>query len=159
MNANIPTSNCLSCNVLSGKIKTPGGIVYEDAYWIITMRAKPLRSPFYPFIILKRHCEHVHELSSEEAAALGEMMRRTAQVAMDVIKPAKVHFGMYAEQVKHLHVHVFPRMPSMPTGNIPNQRINRLYAKLAQWGLKKPYPDEQVADAAAKMRAGFERLE
>ena len=121
------TNGCLSCDILSGKVKTPGGIIYEDAFWLIAMGFKPLRSPFYPFIILKRHCEHMHELSTQEAISLGETMKLTAQVAMDVIKPAKVHFAIYAEQVKHLHVHVTPRMPSMPAVNKPNQTINTLY--------------------------------
>ncbi|MEM7530997.1 MAG: HIT family protein [Chloroflexota bacterium] len=150
---------CLSCEILLGKVQVAGGIIYEDAYWMVAMGIKPLRSPYYPFIILKRHCEHIHELSQEESVALGLLMQRIAQVLMDTAQPAKVHFGIYAEQVKHIHVHVTPRMPSMPAGNKPNQKINRLYEWLAKRGMKQPIPDEMVAEAAEKMRMRFQELE
>lgn len=146
---------CLSCDTVSGRFQPPGGVVYENDYWLVVLRAKPLRNPCYPFIILKRHCEHVHELSAEEAASLGQTMKLTAQAVMKVIKPAKIHFGLYAEEVKHLHVHVFPRMPDMIAGNKPNRQINRLYERLARWGLKRPYPDEEVAMIAESLRVAF----
>lgn len=150
--------DCISCDIVSGRFQPPGGIVYENDYWLVALRAKPLRSPCYPFIILKRHCEHVHELTLKEATSLGEMMKLTAQVAIDVVKPAKVHFGLYAEQVKHLHIHVFLRMPTMPAGNKLNRQISRLSEKLAKWGLKRPYQDEEVAKVAMELRKGFQQI-
>lgn len=150
---------CLSCDTLSGKFSPPGGVVYQNDYWLIVLRAKPLRLPCYPFILLKRHCEHVQELTDPEVALLGPTMKLTAQVLMAVIKPAKVHFGIYAEGVKHIHVHVFPRMPSMPAGNIPNIWINQWYQTLQSIGLKKAYDDSVVADVAQQLRTVYQQIE
>lgn len=150
-------TNCISCNTVSGDFQPPGGIVYENAYWLIALRKNPLRSPCYAFIILKRHCEHVRELTNEEAASLGETMRLTAQVMDTVLQPAKVHFGLYAEDVKHIHVHVFPRMPNMVAGNVPHVYIGIMLRILNRLGLKKAYPDEEVAVIAEQLRDGFRK--
>jgi diadenosine tetraphosphate (Ap4A) HIT family hydrolase len=86
------------------------------------------------------------------------MMRWTAQALEEVLQPAKVHFGIYAESVKHLHVHVFPRMPDMPAGNIPNMWIGRWVDFLQSLGLKKAYPDEVVARYAEPLRGAYLKL-
>ena len=81
---------CISCDTISGKFLPPGGVVYENDYWIVALRAKPVRTPCLPFIILKRHCENIHELNDAEATTLGPTMKLTAQVLMRVLQPAKV---------------------------------------------------------------------
>lgn len=149
----------MSCAIVSGSLPTPGGIVFEGRKWIVTLRARPVRIPCLPVIILRRHCEHVADLDEEESSSLGLVMRLTARALEDVLHPAKVHFGIYAESVKHLHVHVFPRMPNMPAGNIPNLWIGRWMDFLQTLGLKKPYPDEVVAGYAQKLRGAYLNLE
>jgi diadenosine tetraphosphate (Ap4A) HIT family hydrolase len=71
------------------------------------------------------------------------------------LQPAKVHFGIYAEDVKHIHVHVFPRMPDMPPGNIPNVWIEQWMSFLQALGLKKVYSDEIVAPYAENLRQAY----
>lgn len=151
-------SGCLSCDTVSGYFHPPGGIVYEDAYWLVALRARPIRMPCLPFIILKRHCEDVAHLHAVEAESLGPLMRLTAQVLDRVLQPAKVHFGLYSESVQHIHLHVFPRMPTMPAGNIPNRHINRWYAWLHKMGLRQPFADEAVATYAVRMREEYAAL-
>lgn len=82
-------------------------------------------------------------------------MRLVAKVVTEVVQPAKIHFGLYAEEVKHLHVHVFPRMPEMPVGNIPNVWLNSVYRLLARYGLARPYSDEAVAAVAQMLSTEF----
>lgn len=150
--------SCISCQTVSGTFQPPGGIVFDNDYWLVALRKNPHRSPCYPFIILKRHCEHVNELTQDEAASLGETMRLTAQAVTAVVQPAKIHFGVYAEEVKHLHVHVFPRMPDMIPGNKPHRRIMRFYEWLNRWGVKQPFSDEEVAAIAMELRTAFAKL-
>lgn len=151
-------TSCISCETVSGAFQPPGGIIYENEYWIIALRKEPLRSPCYAFIILKRHCEHVHQLTADEAVSMGETMRLVAQVMDTVLQPAKIHFGLYAEEVKHLHIHAFPRMPEMIPGNKPNRQILRFYGLLNRWGLKQPFSDAEVATVAQQLRTGFEQV-
>src|SRR5215208_6972451 len=99
--------SCISCATVSGSILPPGGIVFEASKWIVVLRANPVRIPCLPLIILKRHCEDVANLDQEESSSLGQLMRLTSQALSLVLQPARVHFGIYAESVKHIHVHVF----------------------------------------------------
>jgi diadenosine tetraphosphate (Ap4A) HIT family hydrolase len=112
-------ADCISCATLAGTRSPPGGIINEDACWAFFLRARPLLIPGQGCIVLRRHCERLSDLLPDEAQALGPMMQRVEQALTHVLKPAKVHFGLYGEAVHHLHLHVFPRMPSMPAGNIP----------------------------------------
>ncbi|MEB3181906.1 MAG: HIT family protein [Nostocaceae cyanobacterium] len=146
---------CISCATLGGHHQPPGGIVYEDGYWVFFLRSRPLLVPGQGFIVLKRHCEHLDELTESELAALGPMMRKS-QVALDrVLQPAKVHFGLYAEDVKHIHLHVIPRLSTMPKGNIRMTFLHRWYEFLAYLHLKQPYPDTAVAEVAIQLHQAF----
>jgi diadenosine tetraphosphate (Ap4A) HIT family hydrolase len=146
---------CPSCATLSGRNVPPGGILYDDSHWVVFLRSRPLLVPGQGFIVLKRHCEHLSELTPAELAALGSMLQHT-QCAYDrVLQPAKVHFGLYAEAVKHLHLHILPRMPSMPAGNIPMTLLHVWTEVLASVRLKRPFPDAMVVDVAGQLRQAF----
>lgn len=152
-------ASCVSCKTVSGRTTPVGGVVYQDAYWMLFLRSQPLLVPGQGFIVLKRHCEHLTELTPAELASLGPMMQRTHQALDQVLKPAKVHFGLYAEVVKHIHLHVLPRMPEMPIGNIPVTLLGGWYELLKQLHLKRPFTDEAVADVAQRLRQTFEAVQ
>jgi diadenosine tetraphosphate (Ap4A) HIT family hydrolase len=65
----------MACEVLAGRQKAPGGVIYEDAHWMFDHAVSPV--PLRAFLILKpkRHCEQLGELTTEEAAALGPLLR------------------------------------------------------------------------------------
>jgi len=144
--------SCISCATVSGSFLPPGGVVFETPTWMVILRANPVRFPCLPLIILKRHCEDMAKLSQEESTSLGPLMTLTARVLNVALQPAKVHFGIYAESVKHIHIHVFPRMPNMPAGNIPNLWIGGWTNFLHIVKLKQAYPDEVVFQYAEKLR-------
>ena len=146
---------CISCATISGAFLPPGGIVFETPHWLVVLRADPVRFPCLPLIILKRHVEDMASLDRAESSSLGRVMQLTSQVLSHVLHPAKVHFGIYAEDVKHIHVHVFPRMPDMPAGNIPNVWIGQGMALLHALGLKKPFSDATVAQYARTLRQAY----
>jgi diadenosine tetraphosphate (Ap4A) HIT family hydrolase len=146
---------CASCATLSGVNVPPGGILYDDSHWVVFLRAQPLLVPGQGFIVLKRHCEHLSELIPAELAALGPMLQHTQSAYDRVLRPAKVHFGLYAEGVKHLHLHVIPRMPTMPAGNIPMTFLHVWAELLASVRLKRPFPDAVVANVAGQLRQAF----
>ena len=58
-----------------------------------------------------------------------------------------------AAAVRHIHLHVLPRMPTMPAGNIPVTMLGAWYDLLARARLKRAYPDHMVADVAHRLRA------
>jgi len=146
---------CASCATLAGSSIPPGGILCDDSHWVVFLRAQPLLVAGQGFIVLKRHCEHLGELTSAELAALGPMLQHTQRAYDRVLQPAKVHFGLYAEGVRHIHLHVIPRMPTMPAGNIPMTFLHVGATLLAAMRLRRPFPDPVVADVGAQLRQAF----
>ncbi|MCX7594519.1 MAG: hypothetical protein N2235_12290 [Fischerella sp.] len=68
---------CLACSVLAGKLQAPGDTIYEDDYWIVEHSLSPVLVSNYLIIKLKRHCEHLAELTPAGATALGEIVQKT----------------------------------------------------------------------------------
>ena len=149
---------CLSCHTVSGIVRPPGGIIYENSHWIVFLGAGSLSVP-QGYIVLRRHCEEMSELTSEESSTLGTVMRSTTQVFQTVLKPARVHLGLYAEVVRHIHWHVVPRLSNMPAGNIPLALLIACNRSLERLGWRRVCSDKQVAELALQMRREFERLE
>jgi diadenosine tetraphosphate (Ap4A) HIT family hydrolase len=149
---------CVSCRTLSGELHPPGGIIYEHAHWVVFLRSQPLLTPGQGFIVLKRHCEDVATLTVEEATTLGEVMRRTAVTYMQVLAPERVHFGLYAEEIRHTHLHVLPRTHTLPAGNVPTTFLGAWYAVLQRLHLRHSYSDDEVIQVANMLRAGFSQL-
>jgi diadenosine tetraphosphate (Ap4A) HIT family hydrolase len=149
---------CASCETLSGILRPPGGFIYEKRHWIVFLGAGSLSVP-QGYIVLKRHCEDLKELTPEECSTLGMVMQNTTRVFGTVLKPARVHVGLYAEVVRHIHWHVIPRMSNMPAGNIPLSLFIAWNRSLQRVGLRRVCPDEEVAKLSLQMRSEFERLE
>jgi diadenosine tetraphosphate (Ap4A) HIT family hydrolase len=143
---------CASCRTLKGQTIPAGGIVHENAHWMFFLRETPLFVAGQGFIVLKRHCERVSELADDEASSLGWMMRDVERGLNAVLKPAKVHFGLYAEQVRHIHFHVTPRMPDMPAGNIPLVWLGQWREAQTRLKLRRPIAHSDVERVAQQLR-------
>ena len=150
--------SCVSCRSVQGDIHPPGGILYQNACWVVFLRSKPPLVAGQGFIVLKRHCENVAELHPQEQETLGLTMAKTAQAMSIVLRPEKVHFGLYGESVKHIHLHVMPRLSTLPAGNIPLMWLSVWRGSLESLKLRKPISDVAVASVALQLKAAFEQL-
>jgi diadenosine tetraphosphate (Ap4A) HIT family hydrolase len=80
---------CVSCDIVSGRRIEPGGVIYENEYWHVgTAITSPVVWRGFLIIKLKRHCEHLAELTPQEAATLGPVIRSTCSALMQVLHPA-----------------------------------------------------------------------
>jgi diadenosine tetraphosphate (Ap4A) HIT family hydrolase len=70
------------------------------------------------------------ELSLEEAAALGPLLRALSRALQDGFGAQKAYVLFLAEQAgfAHLHVHVVPRLPDLP----PERRGGGIFAYLQE---------------------------
>ena len=68
----------------------------------------------YCLVLLKEHLGEMHELKTEgQQAYLGEVMRAATAMA-HVLRPWKMNYSCYGNQVPHLHWHLFPRYEEDP---------------------------------------------
>ncbi len=67
-------------------------------------------------LVCRRHVEAVHELTDEEAAELGTLLRRVSLALHEVTGCVKTYVVQFAEVEGHPHVHfhVVPRMAGQP---------------------------------------------
>ena len=102
---------CVTCRANRGEIAAPGGVIYQDAHWRLEHTFEPI--PMVGWLVLKplRHVEMIADLTPDEAAALGTLLRRAAGAMRDVLNPVKVYVSLYAEaeNAAHIHFHLIPR--------------------------------------------------
>jgi diadenosine tetraphosphate (Ap4A) HIT family hydrolase len=151
---------CMSCDILAGKLTTPGGVIYENEYWHVDSVVSPVCWLGFLIIKLKRHCEHLAELMPEEAGALGPIVRATCSALTDVLKPAKVYVCSFGDGVKHIHLWVLPRPPEMRPGMhwvMLNLDIRTVLTR--RFGIKRwVCSEEEVAELASRVREQIHRL-
>ena len=151
---------CMSCEILAGRRTAPGGVIYEDAHWHVDSVTSPVLWRGFLIIKLKRHCEHLAQLTPQEAGALGPVMQTTCLALSEVLKPAKVYVCSFGDGVKHIHFWILPRPPEIRPGmhwvflNLDLRAFLTRRFGVRRWLCS----DDEVADLAAQMRAQMRRL-
>lgn len=153
------TPGCMSCDILAGRRTEPGGAIYEDEYWHVGSMVRPVFWPGFLIAKLKRHCEHLSELTPAEAAALGPLLRLTCQALTDVLGPAKVYVCSLGDGVKHIHFWLLPRPPDMRPGMHWVMFHLDARATLTRLGVKRwLVSDAEMVSLAEQLRSRISRL-
>ena len=110
----------MACEVISGKIRPPGGVIYENEYWMVNHSVPCPIILMRGFLIIqpKRHCEHLAELTIEETLTFAPLLRNTCLALSRVVQPAKVYACSLGESLKHIHYCIIPRYPEMPADGV-----------------------------------------
>lgn len=109
-------SGCGTCRANRGELAAPGGVIYQDVLWRLEHIIPPI--PKAGWLVLKplRHVEALADLSAEEAAAFGPLVRRITAAMREVLQPAKIYLCQFseAENFAHIHFHLIPRYSGAP---------------------------------------------
>ena len=71
-------SDCLFCKIIAGQI--PAAMVHQDDTLVAFKDINP-QAPLHLLIVPKKHIASLNELSAEDDALIGVMMRRAASLA------------------------------------------------------------------------------
>jgi diadenosine tetraphosphate (Ap4A) HIT family hydrolase len=110
------SSECLSCLGLAGTPRiSPGPPIYVGTYWQVE-HAYPCAIVGWLVVVLRRHAEALHELTSEEFAELGSVLELSVRAVHGAHGTAKEYAACYAEArgFEHIHFHVVPRAHDVP---------------------------------------------
>ncbi len=79
-------------------------------------------------VALRRHAEAIDELTANEAAELGELLRQVSRALKQTLGCSKTYVMQFAESPDHPHVHfhVVARMPEQA----PEDRAYRIFRHL-----------------------------
>jgi diadenosine tetraphosphate (Ap4A) HIT family hydrolase len=101
---------CLACDLAEGRVPLPGGVVYSASCWIVEHCVGPLGVGTL-LMKTKRHVTRVSQLTDDEAAELGPLLRRTAAVVDRLLAPEQVYTWLFSHadaKPAHLHYVVQP---------------------------------------------------
>lgn len=102
-------TDCLFCRIVRKEI--PASIVYEDEDVLVFDDINP-QAPLHALVIPKRHIATLNDLSPEDDAVVGRMVRRASGVASEKgygARGFRTVFNTNAEAgqtVFHIHLHV-----------------------------------------------------
>src|SRR5262245_25786758 len=68
-------AGCLACDVIAGRVVSPGGTIYNGEHWRVTHSVSPVLLPGFLILAPKRHCEHLALLDSQQMREFGPLLR------------------------------------------------------------------------------------
>jgi diadenosine tetraphosphate (Ap4A) HIT family hydrolase len=101
---------CLLCRKHNGQeAASPGGYIYEDEHWMICHAQPHMGSLGTLFIESKRHFLDYAEMTDEEAASLGNIMRKIYAALRTHTQAERIYQVTLLEGIPHFHSWLVPR--------------------------------------------------
>jgi len=102
-------SDCLFCKVIAGEI--PGNFVHKDELLVAFKDINP-QAPLHVLIVPRRHIATLNDLSVDDDALVGSMVRRAAALAKEHGYDARGYRTVLncnreaGQTVFHIHLHL-----------------------------------------------------
>jgi diadenosine tetraphosphate (Ap4A) HIT family hydrolase len=145
---------CGTCRANRGELPTPGGVIYQDGLWRVEHVVEPI--PMVGWLVLKplRHVEAFADLTPDEAASFGPLVRRITTAMTEVLAAAKVYVCLFAEAAgfAHVHVHLIPRLEDTPSDRRGPQVFEYLREAAAEGRNLGDIADAERAASAVRAR-------
>ena len=89
--------------------------IYQTGFWDV-VHAYNSALPGWLVLVVQRHIESLDELTEQEAAELGPLIRGVSLSLKSVVGCTKTYVIQFAEarQHPHVHFHIVPRMADQP---------------------------------------------
>ena len=109
------TEICVICRKHDGlESAPPGGYIYKDEYWMVChadVKWGPLGTLF---IESRRHFLDYSEMTVEEAASLGNLLKQVYQALREQTDAERIYQLSSMEGQPHLHMWLLPRRKDVP---------------------------------------------
>ena len=140
------TPPCPICDEVAARIVAPGGPIYDDGLWLVSHHTGAWTDPGEVLVKLRRHVESLAQVTPDEAAALGPILRAGVEAVERSVAPERTYVMSFNERLRHLHFYILPRTRSLPRGHVMSDLYKRGRAVLRQTGIT---PNPSAADRAA----------
>ncbi|WP_405055792.1 hypothetical protein OG474_23980 [Kribbella sp. NBC_01505] len=146
---------CLGCDVVSGRLQVPGGLIHETPHWVVNHVVGSMN--LGTLVLSPRdHVIAVAELTVEAADEFGSLVRRTAQVVDSILDPEQTYVSSWAHRDdgrKHLHIVVQP-VTSATVAEYGGARSEQLQAAMLLSGKEPDRGEVERFAATAAERFG-----
>ena len=152
------SSTCKTCELATRRKlgKAPlWDSIYQTEFWDVA-HAFDTALPGWLVLVLQRHIESLDELTDQEAAELGPLIRRISLSLKTVIGCVKTYVIQFAEHEDHPHVHfhIVPRMADQPA----DRRSTQIFAYLGV-SQEESVSEDQMNEIGAKIRKYLQSAE
>lgn len=111
-------NSCLTCDLVARRDRGDAPLwdsIIRAAHWDL-VHSYNTSLPGWLVLVARRHVAAIEELTGDEAAELGALLRQTSAALREVTGCVKTYVCQFAEQAEHPHVHfhVIPRMAGQP---------------------------------------------
>jgi diadenosine tetraphosphate (Ap4A) HIT family hydrolase len=130
-------------------------VILDDGLWFVSHHTGRFTDPGELIVKTRRHCESLSELTADEAAALGPILRTAIQALERVVTAERIYAVSFNERLRHVHFLLLPRTSDMPRGHIISdvyRRIRNLFRKMGV--LRNPSATER-AETATRVRQAW----
>lgn len=123
--------------------------LYRTQFWDV-VHAFGTALPGWLVIVARRHVQAIDQLSDEEAAELGILIRRASVVLKQVVGCTKTYVAQFADKegYHHVHFHIIPCMADLPD----NRRGPNIFAYMGA-PENQPVSEAKMNELAAEIRA------
>jgi len=146
------TQSCSVCAEVAGRIAAPGGVVFQNDWWVVAHHTGPWTDPGELIVKARRHCESLSELTPAERASLGPVLSAAVAAVERVVRPERVYVASWGERVRHVHFFLLPRTRSLPAGHVVSDVYRRGRSLLRRWGIAANPPTAAREAAAGRIR-------
>lgn len=100
-------------------------------------------------LVVRRHILSVAELTDDEAAELGPLIKQVSRAIQATVGCRKTYVVQFAEHVQHphVHVHVIPRADNLPEDQRGPAIFSQLGGDEARW-----LPEERMNEIAEQLQ-------
>ncbi|HBS58001.1 MAG TPA: HIT family protein [Firmicutes bacterium] len=99
---------CLTCQIVQGKIRPPGGLVYINDVAVLH-HSIDTDIPGYLILSPVRHVESFSDLNVKEMRVLCQLLKSSLTILEKAEGIKKVYICSFGEVSTHFHFHIFPR--------------------------------------------------
>jgi diadenosine tetraphosphate (Ap4A) HIT family hydrolase len=103
---------CLSCRIVRGEVTPTGGTILRGAHFDVH-QDYACAIPGFLIVATVRHARCWDELSDDEAAEYGRLLRRLRRAQRAVLGVEHVYYFLNEDTGGHFHAWLLPRWPWM----------------------------------------------
>ena len=122
--------------------------IYQTKFWDV-VHAFNTSLPGWLVLVLQRHIESLDELTEQEAAELGPLIRRVSLSLKAVVGCLKTYVIQFAEAEdhRHVHFHIVPRLANQPA----DRQSTRVFAYLGV-SQEESVSEDQMNEISVRIR-------
>ncbi len=119
---------CRCCDANAGvKRISPAATIYAGERWLLE-HAYPSSLEGWLVIVLRRHCENLHELDRAEWRELADIQFAAISAMRGILDPDREYVACFAEMegFKHIHFHLIPKPRGCDSESVGTKAFHHL---------------------------------